>query len=523
MFLKLFLIGFCLLSYSTDVYGQAITCYSCSASTFNAMLSTDTNNCFNSVTTGSASGSCGVAGFYCRSQFIITDGVVTSINRGCVNPATDHDASTTSVPPATQCTATLTNGANNPVDTTTCYHSCNSNNCNTISTNGLQTCAVNCTNRGVCDYFSGNCVCQPGFSGSDCSTSTAPTYISCIQCNGLTDTGCESATSTSATQCPLSTADGQKYCYTSKIETYDRADALKETVVVRGCTGTPQRQDECTFTSPVDTQLGNAGFTELTCTNTCEGSNCNTVIPDGLHTAARNIYCVQCEDVNLNSASPTSTCAGNLARTQCPTGSTHCISTVEYYLSDRVDRSYTYGVQGTSPGYELRSVVRGCASAPVTAACTSTSVGNLNAKKVTCTETCQTDGCNTGWPARPICTQCSTDFATDIQDGYDSCLNNPPEPTSCAFPYQGMCVSIDRQRSVLRGHTRHMTRSCSDVTVGNVCTPSVVGGATLLNCNYTCTTDGCNQGFNGSNRPIQGMLVIVMPFLLNALVQFILV
>uniref|UniRef100_F6QH31 EGF-like domain-containing protein n=1 Tax=Ciona intestinalis TaxID=7719 RepID=F6QH31_CIOIN len=408
MFLKLFLVGFCLLSYSTDVYGQAISCYSCLASTFNAASSTSTNNCFNSVANGFTSLPC-TLGFYCRSQFNITDGVVTSIERRCTDPANDHDAFTTSVPPATQCTAFLANNGTNPVDTTTCYHSCNSNNCNTISTSGLQTCMVNCTNGGVCDYFSRSCVCRPGFSGTDCSTSTTPTYISCIQCNGLTDTGCESATS--ATQCPLSTAAGQKYCYTSKIETYDRVGARKGTVVVRGCTRTPQRQDECTFTSPFDPQLRSAGFTERTCTNTCEGSNCNTVIPDGKHTAARNIYCVQCEDVNLNSASPASACATNVARTQCPTGSTHCISTVEYYISDRVDRSYTYGVQGTSPGYELRSVVRGCASTPVTAACTSESVGLLNAKKVTCTETCQTDGCNTGWPARPICTQCSSDFA----------------------------------------------------------------------------------------------------------------
>uniref|UniRef100_H2ZC24 Uncharacterized protein n=1 Tax=Ciona savignyi TaxID=51511 RepID=H2ZC24_CIOSA len=322
---------------------------------------------------------------------------------------------------------------------------------------------------------------------------------------------CES--STTSTQCPQSISSGQKYCYSSKVETLDLQDNVVQTVVTRGCTSTIQRQDECHFSTPAHSIFSTVHYTEHTCTNTCEGNGCNTVIPDGAHTTTKHLYCVQCEDLTGSGVCNTAT-----TRQQCPSTSTHCISTVTYYISERVDRSYT----GATPGYELRSVVRSCATAAVAAACTSTNVGSLNAKKVTCTETCQTDGCNTGWPARPLCTTCSSDFSFDINDGYDACLRNPPAPTQCAFPYHSMCVSIDRQKTTVPGYTRHMTRGCSDVSVGNVCTPSVVGNLAVLNCNYTCTTDGCNQGTNAASRPFQGMLVVTAPFVFSILVQFVL-
>ena len=63
---------------------------------------------------------------------------------------------------------------------------------------------------------------------------------------------------------------------------------------------------------------------------------------------------------------------------------------VEYLTNPNV---VTIGV----PVYQLASVVRECATSEVETQCTPNDVAGSNLQFVTCQETCQGDGCNTGW------------------------------------------------------------------------------------------------------------------------------
>uniref|UniRef100_H2ZC34 Uncharacterized protein n=1 Tax=Ciona savignyi TaxID=51511 RepID=H2ZC34_CIOSA len=97
-------------------------------------------------------------------------------------------------------------------------------------------------------------------------------------------------------------------------------------------------------------------------------------------------------------------------------GTTHCSMNATYLMANKDDLTFN----DETPVYQLESVYRDCATAAVTKSCTSSQVGTLSANRVVCQETCQMDGCNTGWPARPRCTQCTSSNVA----GYDECQHN---------------------------------------------------------------------------------------------------
>nr|XP_026691988.1 uncharacterized protein LOC108949271 isoform X5 [Ciona intestinalis]XP_026691989.1 uncharacterized protein LOC108949271 isoform X5 [Ciona intestinalis]XP_026691990.1 uncharacterized protein LOC108949271 isoform X5 [Ciona intestinalis]XP_026691991.1 uncharacterized protein LOC108949271 isoform X5 [Ciona intestinalis] len=415
-------------------------------------------------------------------------------------------------------------------DTTTetnCYYSCNTtDNCNSLKTNNLKTCTSNCSysiGGGFCDYFTGKCQCNTGYSGVDCSAVMAITYRSCVQCNSETDSGCE--TRKSVKQCP-GNDESLPYCSATKTSTIDSAGNIIRNIVTRGCTSSFTSADECFFSKPSDSSLSN--YTEYTCISTCDTNGCNTGTPDGIVDATEDkaLYCVQC-----TGPQGTGSCQSMTTPTRCPSStSKYCVSTVEYYISETSDGMNTGPVQ-----YELINEVRACSSESVAKGCSEPmNINTLSAKKVTCKETCTTNGCNIGWPARPRCSKCvsqsySSSFSSppDTYDGYDSCIFNPPSPVQCDFPYQQYCVAFHNTKQLdstgKSGYTETMMRGCSYQNHGNGCTDVGTAngfGYSYYSCNRTCETYGCNRGLiNASSRPIQSVIATLSPALVTFLLQ----
>nr|XP_002128273.1 EGF-like domain-containing protein comC [Ciona intestinalis] len=420
---------------------------------------------------------------HCYTRFSVQDGIPTSVSRRC-SPA--------SLPTITHlCVVSF--GSSLDIATTACSYYCNDgDNCNDLTTRNLITCPNNCgyISKGYCDYFTGNCVCAEGYQGTNCSTEIVvpPIYRSCVQCNGATDESCE--TNTQGSPCPETTLT-QPYCSSSKTSTIDKSGLVIREVVTRGCTARFTYEDECFFSAPND-NVFSSEYTEHTCNSMCDTDNCNTNTPNGVIDGdeSKPLYCFQCTTSSESDGSQQSSpCQAQLTR--CPSDSTHCVSTVVYYISEITDRNYQ-----VNPSYQLKSINRGCASAPRIKGCESYTIGSLNAFNVTCQESCQTDGCNTGWPSRPRCSICTSAVTGQsnnaMSSDYDSCLINPPLGTSCPFPYQSYCVaSVTKSGS---GNSGFMARGCSSYNIGNAC--KYIGDETFSYqvCNRSCTTNNCNMG-----------------------------
>nr|XP_026691985.1 uncharacterized protein LOC108949271 isoform X2 [Ciona intestinalis] len=503
--------------------GYAISCYSCSDTDYKGEPNRH-SVCYDEPSTVTVR-NC-LPNQYCQVQFTLQDGLPTNVLRGCVSPSSDQDDfSSSAMPASAQCVTS-------PVlaDTTTetnCYYSCNTtDNCNSLKTNNLKTCTSNCSysiGGGFCDYFTGKCQCNTGYSGVDCSAVMAITYRSCVQCNSETDSGCE--TRKSVKQCP-GNDESLPYCSATKTSTIDSAGNIIRNIVTRGCTSSFTSADECFFSKPSDSSLSN--YTEYTCISTCDTNGCNTGTPDGIVDATEDkaLYCVQC-----TGPQGTGSCQSMTTPTRCPSStSKYCVSTVEYYISETSDGMNTGPVQ-----YELINEVRACSSESVAKGCSEPmNINTLSAKKVTCKETCTTNGCNIGWPARPRCSKCvsqsySSSFSSppDTYDGYDSCIFNPPSPVQCDFPYQQYCVAFHNTKQLdstgKSGYTETMMRGCSYQNHGNGCTDVGTAngfGYSYYSCNRTCETYGCNRGLiNASSRPIQSVIATLSPALVTFLLQ----
>ncbi|XP_078489318.1 uncharacterized protein LOC100184585 [Ciona intestinalis] len=397
---------------------------------------------------------------------------------------------------------------------TTCYYSCNNtDNCNNISTTKLKPCTKACSvGSSYCDYLTGKCVCRtPAYKFPNCTAAPSPTtYRSCVQCNGETDENCHNMTKS----CQCSRPDtSQPFCSSTKTSTIapvshkmsmfllirNRTQSMFldgnviRNIVTRGCSSSFTSADECFFTKPSDSSLST--YTEYTCISTCDTNGCNTGTLDDKN---KRLYCVQCDLQKRDD------CKTMTTRTRCQSDmAKYCVSKVEYYIPENVDRNYK-----VEPEYMLVNISRGCATESVTKQCESTLVGSLSAMKVICQESCQMDGCNVGWPARPQCSICNSQSSStsstnpaDTKDGYDSCIYNPPPPVQCKFPYQQYCVASLKTKNLPpapnSGYAQEMVRSCSYHDYGNGCTDvGTVGGYgySYYNCNRTCKTYGCNSG-----------------------------
>ncbi|XP_039252927.2 uncharacterized protein LOC120330145 [Styela clava] len=515
--MKIFCTSFFVVVFAFVSRTNALTCYTCSDSNYNGEAA---ETCFSTVSGTTSSATCtadsGTTVYYCRSQFTITDGVTTAIARACVASTGDEDANTEAVPTSDKCTTVL-DESGNPTGITTCSFHCTTDNCNTKSTTSLVQCSTNCnsgSSGGSCNYITGTCVCKSGFSGSDCTTATTTTSTvlrKCVQCNSETDSGCSS--STTSVDCPGS----ETFCSTTTSTIYDASDAIIRTVTTRGCTTLFKAVDECSFNDiHTDAPISDSsvGYKEFNCFSTCDTDGCNTNTADGVINGNEAIVlqCVVCSDTTGSGSCDTAT-----ARQACASGSTHCKATAIYLISDRTDLSYS-----AAPGYKLVSLVRECATASVTTECTESSIGSLSLKKVTCAETCQGDGCNTGWPARPECITCSSHLVYDTDD-YDQCLENPPVAAACTFPYEAYCVIQESgiqkgNRKSVEGYPRRITRGCFHSDIGTACSTYTPRDTEMESCNRTCTTDGCNVG-SGSSIPFQTMITVVAFALLGKLTQ----
>uniref|UniRef100_H2YKK1 EGF-like domain-containing protein n=1 Tax=Ciona savignyi TaxID=51511 RepID=H2YKK1_CIOSA len=282
---------------------EGLNCRSCSQGAWTT-LSTENNDCYNNAIMTPTT-VCVAPQTYCLATFTIRDGQVSGVERGCADPATDYDTTTTTIPTGPDCTTSYST-ISSSADTTTCFYPCSaSDNCNSLSTLGLRTCTAgsnNCnsaTNQGYCNFFTGSCVCNAGFSGNECQTAAAVavTTRSCVQCNSVTDATCE--TMTTSTPCPANVAS-YKFCEASWSHTIDSTGAVIRSVITRGCSNVQQTPDRCRFSGLMDSRF--VGHHEYTCTSTCESNGCNTFSPDGLITGSETkaVYCVVCEDKSGN-------------------------------------------------------------------------------------------------------------------------------------------------------------------------------------------------------------------------------
>nr|CAB3263247.1 uncharacterized protein LOC108949271 [Phallusia mammillata] len=332
-------------------------------------------------------------------------------------------------------------------------------------------------------------------------TQVTATIRSCVQCDDAVSSGCP-ATLTS-TPCPDSSYD---QCTASRTTLYDANGAMVRTVVTRGCSRSSSvRNDECTYSTPADATLN--GYFEYTCTRSCTTNGCNTFTPQG--TAPGPLYC--CIDRSGNN------------RYRCPIDQGFCYSTVVY----RSSASQTGVTHNEVQGYELVSEERGCRATALTSQCSDTQLDGSNAVVTTCQETCQTHGCNDGWPHRPRCLQCGS-IPSTVASGSDPCLYNPEEASACSRPYHQYCVYIDQGRSGRLtsnladnrgGYSRSIVRGCSATDIGTQCRDIQNVDTTFQQCNKTCTADGCNHGMGGSSRPATSLVVLFVTSLLTYVTQ----
>ncbi|XP_077974454.1 uncharacterized protein LOC120330146 [Styela clava] len=260
----------------------------------------------------------------------------------------------------------------------------------------------------------------------------------CVQCNSEIDSGC--STSRTSVDCP----ETEAYCSTRTSTIIDGFDAVIRIVTTKACTSAFKAVDQCVFNDiHTDSPISDAavGYIEFNCFSTCDTNDCNT--------------------------------------------NTETITNANKPIT-------------ADPGFKLVSVVRECATAAVTSQCTEASVGSLSFKKVTCTETCQGDGCNVGWPARPECITCSSHLVYDTDD-YDQCLENPPMAAACTYPYEAYCVIQESgiqkgNRRSVEGYPRRITRGCFHSDIGTACSTYTPRDTEMESCNRICATDGCNVG-----------------------------
>ncbi|XP_039253325.2 uncharacterized protein LOC120330429 [Styela clava] len=439
---------------------------------------------------------------YCQTIVTIEDGIVTLLERSCKSPVSDADTNDEGIPTTEKCKTNIAAGSN-PVQNTMCYLPCSTDYCNNQTISEFALCTSNCSygiGGGSCDYLTGKCVCNSGHTGSNCDVEVqASALINCVQCNSETDTNCASG-SIKASPCP----GAETYCSTTNTTIYDDTLTVVSFVVTRGCTTNFTAEDECSF-SDVVSSISTTGYKEFTCYSTCSSNGCNTNKADGLLDAneKKHLLCNQC-------TSDTGDCIDFNGRSPCINGEKYCYAKVNYLISEREDETYK------DPAYKIQSVTRGCTSTVIPTKCVNTPVPRVSFKNVTCTESCQWDGCNTGWPARPKCITCSSNKVIGgyNRDGYDECLQNPPEATDCEFPYEQYCYIYDDGNEQGRGtsptgYPRRITRGCSYRDVGTSCSYKTLRGHTIQTCNRTCATDGCNVGNGSKKHMISGLGVIL--------------
>nr|XP_039253324.1 uncharacterized protein LOC120330428 [Styela clava] len=449
-------------------FSNGLNCYDCETYDFEGE-SSRTDYCYAPNATHlpkPCTADTGTIKSYCRTQFNINDGVVTYVKRDCAYSTSDEDTNSNAIPTNDKCRTNYYYSDNTA--TTTCYIHCSGEKCNSITT-----------------------------------STTVYVPRKCVQCNNETSPGC--AVLTSAVNCPST----ERYCSTTQSVVYDKAGNILHTIVTKGCTNNFEAVDQCRFTRIFrdnDDTLRNAGYKEFTCLSTCDTDGCNTKLPDGIRDNEEKpmLRCHQC-------SSDSSDCSGI---SRCPSGSTHCKSTVIYMISERTDLSYT-----DDPDYALVSVVRECANEAVGASCTETQMSGLGVRRVVCQETCTEDRCNSGWPARPKCLQCDSQNS----DSYDACIQNPDPAEDCDYPYQKFCgisdYGIEKDLRVsVKGYPREFHRYCSHYDVGTGCVSETLRGTSVQRCNRTCSTDGCNVGGGGS-MPLQTFIALTLPMLFGWLTQ----
>ncbi|XP_077974434.1 uncharacterized protein LOC120330380 [Styela clava] len=486
---------------------EGLDCYVCVDTNYDGEIH---QTCFKTVSGTTTIYTCtadsGSTVHYCGTKFVVTDGVTTSVERYCMASTSDEDVYTDAVPSSTNCKTYLDEWGN-PTSTTECYYHCTTDNCNNITTSSLKQCSSDCnigTSQGSCNYITGTCVCSSPYAGSDCSTPQVyATRKSCVQCNSETESGCISFTT--STTCPGT----ENYCSTTTSTIYDSAFAIVKSTITRGCTSNLRAVDECRFNDVyTDFPINDAslGYKEFNCYSTCDTNGCNNGTADGIINGneAVTLQCVVCTD-----SVGAGTCNTATVRQACPSGSTYCKSTVTYLISEKNDLRHR-----ASPTYHLVSVVRECANFSIPTQCTESNVEAMSFKKITCSETCQEDGCNIGWPGRPKCLTCSSSQNYNNKyddDGYDQCRENPPIATPCSFPYETHCIIQEHgiQKSYIPGIPRRITRGCSYYDIGNECSSTMIRNITIQNCNYTCTTDGCNIG-GASTESLQAVVAAVV-------------
>ncbi|XP_076821729.1 uncharacterized protein LOC143468419 [Clavelina lepadiformis] len=486
--------------------GQIFECIGCTWNTSDS----GSSDCYNPDASSAASDSCTGPGAYCLTELTLEDGVVSKIKRSCTNEDSDFDKSSDERPNRERCVLTSNNLNGNPVEMTKCYIPCaNSQKCNTIGPKNLKLCDVNCGFNGECNYITGNCVCKEGFSGGNCSTEDpAPdeTFRKCLQCE--TETGVESGDYCESYRDSYECPDlEQRYCAVTRTRTYDQGGSQIRDIVERSCTADYVAADECFVSSRGDQDV--LPGVEYTCISTCDTDGCNTGTPDGkfeTNDPIRPLMCVVC------SSQDDLHCDTSTTIELCPSSATHCQSIVTYYKSDKTDLPFD-----VDPDYMLASVERSCSTSNLPTRCTSSTVGSSSLVQVTCQESCQRDGCNTGWPARPKCSQCGCNRC----ESNDECKLRPPEGTSCPLPYQEFCTILDINHAVsdkisfVDGYPRSIIRGCSYKGIGNNCSSE----GQIESCNKTCSVDGCNLGnfrssASANHHPSNILLVFVSLFAL---------
>ncbi|XP_039253186.2 uncharacterized protein LOC120330343 [Styela clava] len=480
-----------LILWTTPEKAEGISCLSCSSGSFDGEVSFSYNRlCYltdenTNVYQSTCASDTATQKYYCRTQIRLYDGIPKYVYRGCVSTLSDEDTTTTEIPSGDKCALDI-----NTWDATTqtnCYFHCNTSGCNNVSIESLKVCNSDCgrnQNQGYCDYISGKCDCNKGIQGNNCTDSSVANRRKCVQCTTELDPKCEDNIISS--YC----SSGQSYCSAVHTTTYDLDGNIARSVFSKSCTSSPPRS-ECKISRiRNDRGINTAGYFENTCYSICNEDNCNANMNNQTVTTARTSNSLRCQRCSRFDGHD---CNGN---TICQANASYCISTVVYVISS-----------SGSSSYQLMSVIRDCATSDVPTQCTSKQLGTSNVTKVTCQETCKEDGCNTGWPARPKCHQCQSDYYSS-----EHCVTGFSYTLQDCLPYQKYCTAQRTTKKFQAGIiSSRIKRSCSNHDIGNGCSSYIHNNVTIETCNQTCSTEGCNSGYIDAESYSRGVVAVFLP------------